>query len=114
MNEDNVQSPDEAVSDPRPPKTQRTVLATAGVGLVMLVIGILVGYFGRPLVTPQPLEAAPATEAAVVASSAASQANPSASNPSPQALMEAVVAQTRHFRGDPNAPITIIEFSDFQ
>jgi protein-disulfide isomerase len=29
-------------------------------------------------------------------------------------LMDAVVAQTRHFKGDSNAPITIIEFSDFQ
>ncbi len=29
-------------------------------------------------------------------------------------LMSAVVEQTRHFKGDPNAPVTIIEFSDFK
>jgi protein-disulfide isomerase len=29
-------------------------------------------------------------------------------------LMDAVVAQTRHFKGDPNAPVTIVEFGDFK
>jgi protein-disulfide isomerase len=29
-------------------------------------------------------------------------------------LMTALVAQTRHFKGDPEAPVTIIEFSDFR
>jgi hypothetical protein len=46
--------------------------------------------------------------------SAASEASQPASTPSTAALMDAVVTQTRHFKGDANAPITIIEFSDFQ
>jgi protein-disulfide isomerase len=29
-------------------------------------------------------------------------------------IMAWIVANTRHFRGDPNAPVKIVEFSDFQ
>jgi protein-disulfide isomerase len=32
----------------------------------------------------------------------------------PPTVMDAVVSQTRHFIGDPGAPVVIIEFSDFQ
>ena len=78
----------------------------------MLVIGLLGGYFARPLLLPQ--------SSAIVASSltgGASSSNASASpnQPSdPEKLMAFVVSQTRHFKGDPNAPVTMIEFSDFQ
>jgi uncharacterized lipoprotein YddW (UPF0748 family) len=30
-----------------------------------------------------------------------------------QALMDALIPQVRHFKGSPDAPVTIIEFSDF-
>jgi protein-disulfide isomerase len=72
----------------------------------MLAVGIAAGYFGRPLVTPEPLAATPVASAGT---SAAADASPDAA-----ALMDAVVAHTRHFKGDPDAPVTIIEFSDFQ
>lgn len=79
----------------------------------MLAIGLLGGYFGRPLLLPQP----PATVASSQ-SGAASPAEAAAGSQdqpaNPDELMAFVVSQTRHFKGDPNAPVTIIEFSDFQ
>jgi len=90
------------------------------IGLGMLVVGIVIGYLIRPaiagIVDNSPAaQAAPATAAgeatsmgplaAIEQTQAAVQA---------QALMEAVTGQTRHFRGDPTAPVTLIEFSDFQ
>jgi hypothetical protein len=79
------------------------MLATLVAGLV---IGMLAGYFGRPLVTPRPMDPTPVRAGETV--------TPSNGSAAVATLMEAVVAQTRHFKGDPDAPITIIEFSDFQ
>jgi hypothetical protein len=96
-----------------PTASQSNLALTVAVGLATLFVGVLAGYFGRPLVTPQ---AAPATvvPAENGAATVPGEANPpSASNPSPQTLMDAVAAQTRHFKGDPNAPVTIVEFGDF-
>jgi hypothetical protein len=86
-------------------------LATLVVGLV---IGMVVGYSGRPLVGPQPSPPIPVTPTNAANPSTASSQNPSSSNSSPPTLIDAVVSQTRHFKGDPNAPVTIIEFGDFQ
>jgi hypothetical protein len=75
--------------------------ATPIVGLVMLAVGLLGGYYARPLLAPTPSSSSQTTEGTQVSS--ASQAE----------LMEVVIAQTRHFKGDSDAPVTIIEFSDF-
>ena len=91
--------------------TRITPLATLVVGLV---IGVLVGYAGRPLITPQPLPPAPAASASAADPSVSGNASQSASNSLQPTLMDAVVAQTRHFKGAPNAPVTIVEFGDFQ
>ncbi len=92
--------------------------ATPVVGLVMLVVGLLAGYFGRPLLAQQlpgetPIAAAPT-----------SASNPSTPNPQTSAatqpaaslkeVMDILIPQVKHFKGDPNAPVTFIEFSDFQ
>jgi hypothetical protein len=95
-----------------PPATDRAALtitvqswATPVVGLVMLVIGLLGGYFGRPFLAPASSAASGSTQTVASAqSSSASQAE----------LMQSVIEQTRHFKGVPDAPVTIIEFSDFQ
>ena len=72
--------------------------------VVGLAVGVLAGFFGRPLLTPRPLN----NPAVVTPEEAAGQAT------LPAGVMEAVVAQTRHFKGDAQAPVTIIEFGDFQ
>ncbi len=74
---------------PTPSSRRRRGIPTWLVGVVMLLVGVAIGFFGRPLVLPPP-----ATGAA--------------------ALVQAVLAQTRHFKGNANAPVTMIEFSDFQ
>ena len=82
--------------------------ATPIVGAVMLIVGLLVGYYGRPLVLNQAQpEASVNSEARVVIPTADNSAEQ-------QKLMETVLAKTRHFTGDPDAPVTIIEFADFQ
>jgi hypothetical protein len=73
--------------------------------VVGLAVGMLAGFFGRPLVTPRPLN----NPTVVTPEEAADQATTL-----PAGVMKAVVAQTRHFKGDAQAPITIIEFGDFQ
>ena len=82
--------------------------ATPIVGILMLVLGLLVGYYVRPLMPNQAQPGASVNSAVPVVI-------PTADNSAAQQkLMETVVAQTRHFRGDPDAPVTIIEFADFQ
>jgi protein-disulfide isomerase len=77
--------------------------ATPVVGVVMLMIGLLAGYYGRPLI------GGIKEQAAVPQSIAPSQAG--AGN---EELMAYLVSQTRHFTGNPDAPVTLIEFGDFQ
>ncbi len=87
--------------------------ATPLVGLVMLLIGLAGGYFIRPMLAPQ-AEAAAATAptAQVAATNAAPVGLPTTD--ASQDLMTFLTSQVTHFRGDPNAPVTLIEFSDFQ
>lgn len=78
--------------------------ATPIVGLVMLIVGLFGGYALRPLLDDR------SEQPDVSLRQQPSQDN-AAGNPQ---LMEYLVSQTRHFRGDPDAPVTLIEFGDFQ
>lgn len=110
--------PPEPVAPVTPPAQPRAAIvigpliiasaATPIIALVMMLLGIAVGYTGRPFVaarfaTPTPT-AAPAAAARDTASEAQSRA----------ALMQSLVAQTRHFKGNADAPVTILVFADFQ
>lgn len=104
--------PDELQSaehDTQPPALTINIhsWATPIVGIVMLVIGALAGFYARPTVLGQ-------------LSESASGASPVVAIPTEdrseeqQQLMASLIPSVRHFIGDPNAPVTIIEFGDFQ
>jgi hypothetical protein len=76
------------------------------VGVAMLLVGAILGYLGRGVYGPE-ATAAKATSSAVAA---AIQTRASAN----KEVMTMLIGATRHFKGDANAPVTIIEFSDFQ
>lgn len=83
--------------------------ATPVVGLVMLLIGLAGGYFGRPYLTGEAKTEQPTAQATAPAVVAPEQAPQSA-----EEMMDFLISQMRHFKGNPDAKITLIEFSDFQ
>lgn len=95
--------------------------ATPIVGLLMLVLGLVGGYFARPLfddALPQAAATLPSTSAPAESLQADATAepttDPTAIAQSQAELMTFLTDQMRHFKGDEDAPVTIIEFSDFQ
>lgn len=76
------------------------------IGLAALLIGTVLGYLSRGFIGPE----ATAARGTQTASAGAVQTR-SANN---LEVMKLIIEETRHFKGDPNAPVTIIEFSDFQ
>ena len=72
--------------------------------LAFLIVsaGIFIGFSKRPQLTTKGARSSPAR--AAVKTPANEQ----------EALTQIATAQTRHFKGDPDAPVTILEFSDFQ
>jgi hypothetical protein len=94
--------------------------ATPIIGIVMLVAGLFLGYFGRPLLSNGGPAAAVApgnnVEPTVVAAnqSGTQVASNEGSPASTPTLMEFLIGQTNHFKGNPDAPVTVIEFSDYQ
>ncbi|NIN97866.1 MAG: hypothetical protein GTO49_23390 [Anaerolineae bacterium] len=85
-------------------RAARSGLLTA-LAVVVLVM-VLVGCGNGPVATSESL-----TPTAV---SPTGSAGASSSGTATPTLMDIVAAETRHFKGDPSAPVTIIEFGDFQ
>lgn len=83
--------------------------ATPIVGLIMLVIGLLGGFYVRPWIL------APSSSTTTASNTTSPVVIPTTDQTaSQQKLMESLIPKMRHFKGDPNAPVTIIEFGDFQ
>ena len=73
--------------------------------VVGLVAGLVGGFLLRPVVMPEmEVNAAPSVRAGNL-----DQIN----QPDPQEVIAAVLTQARHFDGDPDAPVTLVEFGDF-
>ncbi len=96
---------------------------TPAIAVVMLVVGLLAGYFIHPLVAKdtQPTQNVAAATTPVLTSTVAQPTAPTATvDPtmaaisSSEELMNYLISKTNHFLGSPDATVTLIEFSDFQ
>ena len=100
------------IESPPPPNTSNA-LVTILTGLVMLLMGVIVGYLSHPALvgylspsaTPEPTSTTAPTPKPTQDTARATQA---------AELMDYINANTRHLRGNANAPVTLVEFSDFQ
>lgn len=82
------------------------VWITIGVGAITFVLGLFGGYVLRPMIAQEQQGtqvSAPVDNSGVIPS-----------QPGNQEVMAYLESETRHFKGDPNAPVTMIEFSDFK
>jgi hypothetical protein len=89
--------------------------STPVLGILMLIVGLISGYYGRQFIHAD--RTVPAVEEIDSITADNPPSTPSISDEEMAArqeeLMALVVDSTRHFRGEPDAPVTIIEFSDF-
>jgi protein-disulfide isomerase len=115
------------IDQPKGDKSALTVVIqswwTPALAVIMLVVGLLAGYFGRPLLSKdtQPTEPVVAITTTVPtipadqATAPTTTVDPTMAAINSQAqLMDYLVSNTTHFQGDANAKVTIIEFSDYQ
>ncbi|HEX9091519.1 MAG TPA: hypothetical protein VF831_08510 [Anaerolineales bacterium] len=95
---------------------------TPALSVIMLVAGVLAGYFGRPLVNKAEVTPQVAAVTTPVATTTGGQALIPTEKVDPtmeaisnqQQLMDYIVSHTTHFKGEASAKVTIIEFSDYQ
>ena len=126
MSEEEIDSNEPQESPPVEAARQALIInvqswATPVVGILMLMVGLLAGYFVRPLFAAQMQQGISAanapissTETADQALAVVSEATADAQAASMQQLMDTLMPQIRHIRGNPDAAVTLLEFSDFQ
>lgn len=93
------------------------IIITILVAVAMLLAGVLLGYVGRGQFGPeaQASRSTSTAQAIAAATQTATYIEASATQAAGNAeLMKIMSQNTRHYKGDPAAPVTIIEFSDFQ
>lgn len=101
-----IKQPIEQAMDEESEEKERSFSSAWLLLIVGLLVGGLAGFFGRPFVMP--------TADPNVAPLAGVEPSDQMNQPDPhQAVMLAVIAGARHFNGDPNAPVTLVEFGDF-
>ena len=110
---------DPPIKEPKKPALTIVIQswATPIFATVMLVLGLLGGYFARPWLEKKLNPVTTRTAAPAVSQPTAAPASSGVTIPqvnSADELMAYLVSQAVHFKGDENAPVTIIEFSDFQ
>jgi hypothetical protein len=81
---------------------------TICLAFIAFTLGGFGGYYARPFIDGPDAQGSAGRPVALVAPPANPVANP------PFNLMKAAVSRTRHWKGDPNAPVTIAEYGDFQ
>jgi len=82
--------------------------------VIGLIIGFAVGYAIRSFATPGATLSSPGPTPKAVTSTTTGTPDATEDDAAPPSLSETVLAQVRHFKGDPNAPVTMVEFGDFQ
>ena len=107
--EENIETelePEEPGEGQKAASSSPRIWVTLVVAIATLVVGVALGYFGRGVMGPEALAAKGTATAAAGAVQTRAASN--------KEVMDLVIQQTRHFRGDKSAPVTLIEFSDFQ
>jgi len=86
--------------------------------IVALVVGLLAGYYVHPLIvanqTSQPTVVASSSPVAEAELTIEPTIDPTESAARKQQIMSFLVENTKHFKGEANSPVTMIEFSDYQ
>ncbi len=92
-----------------PPSSGNAWMAVV-VTVITFFAGIAIGFLGRPVFVPDAVVVVTATPDATAVANAQATPTPAGQG----SIMDLVLADARHSQGDLNAPVTIVEFSDFK